>query len=145
MIKLRAPQELRCVIRDGLVITISCERSSAPTMTPSAAVAIATQIAPLLAGDAKRRQRYHGGTAPGRRSASAQKRMPTRDLLGAYCGLSGKTLEKAIFVVEAAERDPHRLGGIVQRMDETGNVDAAYRAALRPSTCAMLAARKARR
>jgi N6-adenosine-specific RNA methylase IME4 len=40
--------------------------------------------------------------------------------------MSGRTYEKAKEVVKAAAEDPDRFGHLVEQMDETGNVDAAY-------------------
>ena len=51
----------------------------------------------------------------------------TRDKLGAVFGVGGKTYEKAHKVVEAVEAEPALLEGIVPEMDETLNVDAAYK------------------
>jgi ParB/RepB/Spo0J family partition protein len=52
----------------------------------------------------------------------------TRDKIAAPLGKSGKTLEKARAVVEAAEREPERFGHLVVEMDRTGKVSAAHRA-----------------
>ncbi len=54
----------------------------------------------------------------------------TRDRLGAYVGLSGRTVEKLDVVMKAAEADPE-LAPIVAKMDATGKVDTAYRAITR--------------
>jgi N6-adenosine-specific RNA methylase IME4 len=51
----------------------------------------------------------------------------TRDKAAEYVGMSGRTLEKARRVVEAAEADP-TLMPLVEKMDETGKVDGAYKA-----------------
>lgn len=51
----------------------------------------------------------------------------TRDKVAAYIGCSGKTLEKAARVVEAAEQDPGKFGPFVELMDKTGKVDLSYR------------------
>lgn len=51
----------------------------------------------------------------------------TVDKVAAYIGgVTGRTLDKAETVVEAAERDPERYGTFAQQMDETGRVDRAY-------------------
>ena len=42
-------------------------------------------------------------------------------------GTSGKTLENAKEVVEAAAEDPERFGHLVEDMDRTGKVTGAYR------------------
>jgi hypothetical protein len=97
-------------------------------MTLSQRVSMAIALRPALQAEGRKRQ-AHGATAPGRRKQSGgAARHSTLDLLSAYVGVSGKTLLKAIEVVEAAERDPDRYANVVRRMDETGNVEAAYSA-----------------
>lgn len=51
----------------------------------------------------------------------------TRDKVARYTGISGKTLEKAEAVVEAAEKEPEKYTGLVEEMDRTGKVDPCYR------------------
>ena len=51
----------------------------------------------------------------------------TRDKIGTFAGVSGRTVEKITKVVAAAESNPERFGHLVQQMDETGKVDRAYR------------------
>lgn len=41
----------------------------------------------------------------------------SRDILGSYVGVSGKTLEKAELVVEAAEQHPEQFGALASKMD----------------------------
>lgn len=94
-------------------------------LLPSQAAALAREILPALRAEARRRQ-AHGSTAPGRKRQSHDQPFRTRERLAARCGFSARTLAKAIEVVEAAEKDPDRFGGIVRRMDETGNVDGAF-------------------
>jgi N6-adenosine-specific RNA methylase IME4 len=50
-----------------------------------------------------------------------------RDKVAAPLGISGRTLEKARAVVAAAEAEPKRFGPLVEEMDRTGKVSAAYR------------------
>ena len=50
-----------------------------------------------------------------------------RDKLAAVVGVSGRTLEKAKAVVEAAEQDPKRFGRLLFQMDRTGNVHGAFK------------------
>lgn len=54
----------------------------------------------------------------------------TRDKVGAAVGVSGKTYQKAVAVVQAAEQDP-ALAPLVERMDRTGKVDGAYKEVVR--------------
>jgi hypothetical protein len=49
------------------------------------------------------------------------KRAPrAADKIGAFVGVSGRTVEKIAAVLAAAERDPEKYGQFVQHMDETG-------------------------
>jgi len=42
----------------------------------------------------------------------------TRDILGSYVGVSGKTLRKAEKIVEAAEKQPEKFGKLLEKVDE---------------------------
>lgn len=89
---------------------------------PSEAVAIAKALAPVVATP-------HGGN---RASAQVSHLLPgrTSDKVASAVGLSGRTLEKAMAVVDAADADPE-LGDLVAQMDDTGKVDGAYRELVR--------------
>jgi N6-adenosine-specific RNA methylase IME4 len=51
----------------------------------------------------------------------------TRDIVGSYVGVSGKTLEKGEAVVEAAEKSPEKYGPLLKRVDDGKiSVSAAY-------------------
>ena len=41
----------------------------------------------------------------------------TRDILGSYVGVSGRTLEKAEKIVEAAEQHPEKFGKLLEKVD----------------------------
>jgi hypothetical protein len=51
-----------------------------------------------------------------------------RDKIGAFAGLSGRTVEKIAVVCEAAKADPEKFGEIAETMDKTRNVNGAFRA-----------------
>jgi N6-adenosine-specific RNA methylase IME4 len=51
----------------------------------------------------------------------------TRDKIGAFAGVSGRTVEKIAKVVAAAEAEPERFGHLVTEMDRTGKVTPALR------------------
>jgi ParB-like chromosome segregation protein Spo0J len=92
---------------------------------PSEAVALGKAIEAIEAPQAKQRQ--HGGR-PKRTGGN----LPpvtgigkTRDKVAQVVGMSGRTYEKAKAVVAAAEADPE-LGDLVEQMDKSGKVDAAY-------------------
>ena len=58
---------------------------------------------------------------------SAPEKGDTRDKVAEFTGVSGRTLDKATAVVEAAESDPEKFGHLVEQMDRTGKVAGAYR------------------
>jgi len=92
--------------------------------TPSEAVAIADALRPEAERQARERQR--AGIRPSGKFPEGLDRGSVRDALAAAVGLSGRTLDKAAAVVEAAEADPE-MGDLVSQMDASGKVDAAYR------------------
>jgi hypothetical protein len=97
---------------------------------PSEIEAIRRAIEPYEKEAAKQRQRQHGGTAPGLRKHSGQVSTSdgrTRDRIGAFAGISGRSLAKIQAIVEAAERNPKRFAPLVADMDRNGRIDAAYR------------------
>lgn len=49
------------------------------------------------------------------------------DKIGAFAGVSGRTVEKIAAVVDAAERAPEKFQLLLTEMDRTGKVDGAYR------------------
>ena len=51
----------------------------------------------------------------------------TRDKIAEQLGTSGRSLDKIRFVVRAAKEEPERFGKYVEDMDETGNVDRAFK------------------
>jgi N6-adenosine-specific RNA methylase IME4 len=50
----------------------------------------------------------------------------TRDKIGEFAGVSGRTVEKIARVVEAAEAEPDKYGYLVEEMDRTGKIDGPY-------------------
>jgi N6-adenosine-specific RNA methylase IME4 len=50
-----------------------------------------------------------------------------RDKVGAFAGVSGRTVEKIAKVVEAAEAEPEKYGRLLEDMDRTGRVDGPHR------------------
>ena len=97
---------------------------------PSEAVAIARALETRERERAKERQLEglkHDKEAPRSGKFPGRSMGQTRDRLAACVGMSGRTLEKAIAVVEAAEREPQTFGQLVEHMNRTGKVHAAYR------------------
>jgi ParB-like chromosome segregation protein Spo0J len=98
--------------------------------TPSEMVAIMRALEPAYRAMAKERQRHHGGTTHGRRSAQpAEDAGNALDQIAKVLGKNRKTLQQAAAVVAAHERDPknRELAGIVERMDIFGNIHGAFK------------------
>jgi hypothetical protein len=57
------------------------------------------------------KRKAHGTTAPGKRSRKLSGSVETRDKIGAFAGVSGRTVEKIAQVVEAAKAEPPRFRG----------------------------------
>jgi hypothetical protein len=56
------------------------------------------------------------------------KRPPPRfDKIGAFAGVSGRTVDKIAAVVAAAEAEPERFGKLAADMDRTGRVNGVYK------------------
>ena len=51
----------------------------------------------------------------------------TRDKVATQLGTSGRNLDKIGYVMRAAENNPERFGKYAKEMDETENVDRAYK------------------
>jgi len=98
------------------------ENAVRKNFTASEMVAVKRYYEPEFKADAKKRQEKHGGTAPGRPKQNTSGKLPevkgdTRDLVAKFSGVSGRTLEKAEDIVEAAEADPDTFGDILEDVD----------------------------
>jgi ParB-like chromosome segregation protein Spo0J len=95
---------------------------------PSEIVTIARALEPLERAEAKERLKHGGRPKRGQKRSGLpdQSTGNRRDKLAAVVGTSGRTLDKARAVVEAAEADPRRYRPLVVEMDRTGNVSAAF-------------------
>jgi N6-adenosine-specific RNA methylase IME4 len=51
----------------------------------------------------------------------------TRDRIGAFAGVSGRTVEKIRDIIDAAAADPVRFGPLVEEMDRTRHSNTPYR------------------
>ena len=107
-------------------------------LAPSEAVALSERLDAIYSQEAKKRQAAAGPpSGKGQKKSGSGKlseavKGDRRDQLGRALGMSGKTLENAKRVVEAAKEDPD-LAPIVEEMDKTGNVNKAIMA-VRPKT-----------
>jgi N6-adenosine-specific RNA methylase IME4 len=90
---------------------------------PSEIDAIRRALEPIEKAAAKKRQGMRNDLVESFHNVANGK---TRDKVGAFAGVSGRTVEKIRVVVEAAEADPKFLP-FVERMDATGRVNGVYR------------------
>ena len=90
--------------------------------TLSEAVAIKRALEPLEKAAAKERMRE--GARVGKVSTPSGK---TRDKIAAVTGMSGRTLEKAEAIVDAAEAEPAKFGKLLADMDRTGRANGVFR------------------
>lgn len=99
------------------------ENAQRKDFTPSEAVAIGRALEPGERDAARERMvaAHSSGNLPGLDTGN------TLDKVAAAVGMSRHTYEKAEAVVEAAEREPDVYGDVLETMDSTGNVSAAYR------------------
>jgi len=101
---------------------------------PSEAVAYKRAMTPAAVTQAKARQASAGPSSGKGKKRTGSGKLPealkgkgeTRDVVAAATGKAATTIRNAEAVVQAAEADPALLP-IVERMDETGNVNAALR------------------
>lgn len=106
-------------VRDDIDIAIGefLENEERKDFTLSEKVAQWRQVEPLFREAARKRQQAGG---------AAENTGRVRDDMKRITGKSGRTLEKAVKIVEAAERDPKKYGFLVARMDEDG-ADGPYK------------------
>ena len=92
---------------------------------PSEIEAIRRTLEPLEKAAARERQGRPGGPRSGKLPEHSGAR--TRDRLGAFAGVSGRTVEKIAAVVAAAEAEPEQFGKLVEDMDKRGKVNGPHR------------------
>ena len=90
---------------------------------PSEIDAIRRTLEPAEKAAAKENQRQGGR---GKKGAKVSQPFRAADKIGAFAGVSGRTIEKIAAVVEAAEADA-RFRPFVERMDSTKRVNGVYR------------------
>lgn len=98
------------------------ENMARKAFTPTEEVAIYRALQPKESVAAK--DRMIAGGRVGKLSTPSGK---TRDKVGTFVGKSGRTLEKQVALVEAAEAEPEKFGKVVADMDRTGRVDGPYK------------------
>ncbi len=91
---------------------------------PSEAVAIRNAVIEVERGAARERQAEAGRN---KASGNFPEAGEARDKAAMGTGYSGRTLDKASEIVEAAEAEPERFGKLKADMDRTGRVDGPYK------------------
>jgi N6-adenosine-specific RNA methylase IME4 len=81
-------------------------------------------ILPIEQAAARQRMSEGGKAAKVSTPSDAGK---TRDKIGAFAGVSGRTVEKIAAVMDAAAESPARFAALAGEMDRTGKVDGAFR------------------
>jgi N6-adenosine-specific RNA methylase IME4/ParB-like chromosome segregation protein Spo0J len=107
------------------------ENSCRKDLTPEELVVQARRLRALEEPAAKERQRLHGGTAPNRTREHSGKVSTsvggrTRDRLGQALGVSGRTLDKAEEIVQAAEQEPEKFQSLLDVMNRTGRINGVH-------------------
>jgi ParB-like chromosome segregation protein Spo0J len=115
---------------DDIVRGELAENAERKDFLPSEIDAIRRALEPIEKAAAKARMSEGGGD---QRSADRVGKISTpdagktRDKIGAFAGVSGRTVEKIAAVVDAAETEPEKFGHLVEEMDKTGKVDRAHK------------------
>jgi N6-adenosine-specific RNA methylase IME4 len=95
---------------------------------PSEMVSIARSLELLLRSEAKARQGRRTDLVENCHNVDLGK---TRDRLGNLVGVSGRTLEKMMAVLDAADSNPKRFSHLKEQMDQTRKVSRPFRELLR--------------
>jgi N6-adenosine-specific RNA methylase IME4/ParB-like chromosome segregation protein Spo0J len=100
------------------------ENSDRLNFLPSEIEAIRRTLEPIEKAAAKARQGARNDLRENFPDVGEQR---ARDRIGAFAGVSGRTVEKIAAIVEAAEAEPERFGKLRDDMDRSGRVEAPYR------------------
>jgi ParB/RepB/Spo0J family partition protein len=97
------------------------ENAERKDFLPSEIDAIRRAMEPAVRTEAKSRM------AAGGKGGKVSTPSTTRDKIGAFAGVSGRTVEKIAAVMKAAEAEPERFGKLAAEMDRTGKANGAFR------------------
>ena len=101
--------------------------------TPSEIDALRRRCEAVLKAQAKSNQATAGPSSGRGAKRSGGGKFPpalkgkVRDKIGAFAGVSGRTVEKIAAIVDAADVEPAKFGKFLADMDRTGRVNGAYR------------------
>jgi N6-adenosine-specific RNA methylase IME4/ParB-like chromosome segregation protein Spo0J len=91
---------------------------------PSEIDAIRRAVEPIERAAAKGRQGARNDLVESFHEVGAGK---TRDKIGAFAGVSGRTVAKIAEVIDAAKAEPKKYGKLADEMDRTGRVDGVHK------------------
>jgi N6-adenosine-specific RNA methylase IME4 len=106
---------------DDIVRGEFAENAHRKDFLPSEIDAIRRALEPVEKAAAKDRMREGG------KGVKVSQPSRATDKIGAFAGVSGRTIEKIAAVVDAAEADPEKYGKLKEYMDESGRVDGVFR------------------
>lgn len=109
---------IRVVPLDEIVRGEFAENAHRKDFLPSEIDAIRRELEPIEKAAANERMTL------GKVSLGSGK---TSDKIGAFAGISGRTVEKIAAVVDAAEQAPEKYGRLLTDMDRTGRVNGVYK------------------
>lgn len=135
--RVEIPHRTVSTLVDALVtIAERDENTCREEYTPEEKLSLAEALEKIEKREAKERQSVGGKTAGRSRPKIGSGKLPepkgksgsqTRDTVAKSVGWSGKTLDKAREVAQAAKNDPKAYGDLLNRMNKTGKVDPAYK------------------
>ena len=97
------------------------ENAERKDFLPSEIDAIRRALEPVERAAAKARM------SEGGKGAKVSQPSRATDKIGAFAGVSGRTVEKIAAVVAAAEAEPERFGNLLADMDKSGRVNGPFR------------------
>jgi ParB-like nuclease domain len=100
------------------------ENTDRKDFLPSEIDAIRRALEPIEKAAAKERQ---GSRNDLRETFPEVGEQRARDSVGAFAGVSGRTVEKIAHVMRAAEAEPEKYGQLAKDMDRTGRVDGPFK------------------
>jgi hypothetical protein len=109
---------------DDIVLGEYAENAYRKDFLPSEIDAIRREIEPVEKTAAQERQKATQFGGAGKLPAPEKGR--ARDKIGTAVGISGKSVDKIAFVMDAARKAPAKFGPIAEQMDASGNIDRAY-------------------
>lgn len=125
--------EARIIDLEAVVYGEQAENFEREDFTPSERVSIEDAILPLERDKAKKRQREHRGTAPGKRKDTSGK-FPevkadgeARTRAAKAAGWDRRTSDRAHEIVKAADEEPEKFAELKEEMDDTGRVAGVYK------------------